>query len=203
MKLIVASNNAHKIEEIKRMLKDMSFEVLSLNDVGIDIDVVEDGNTFEENSLKKADEIYKYAAENRIIDGEFAVMADDSGLETDYLNGAPGIYSARYSGVHGDSKANNRKLLKELEGVKQKDRTARFVCVITVVTKDIILTSIGTSEGYIIEEERGHEGFGYDPIFYSFDLNKTFAEATGEEKDSVSHRARAMEEIKKDLIRIC
>ena len=203
MKIIVASNNQHKISEIKAILGSGDNEVVSLKEAGINIDVVEDGKTFEENALKKATEIYKYVKNKGLEkDRKFCVLADDSGLEGDFLKGAPGVYSARYAGNHGDDKANNAKLLSDLAGVDYDKRSARFVCSMVMVCKKNVIKSKGVANGFIIMEEKGFEGFGYDPLFFSSDLNKTFAEASSLEKNSVSHRARALIELKKELKKI-
>ena len=194
-KIILASNNAHKIEEIKKILEGLPFEIKSLKDENINIDIEEDGNTFEENAKKKASEIANFL-KNR-GEKEFIVMADDSGLEVDYLNGEPGIYSARYAGEHGNDKKNNEKLLKELKGVPKEKRGAQFVCQIVLVNEnDKYLSIRGEVRGRIIEELSGKEGFGYDPLFFYAPLNKTFGELSSEEKNSVSHRACALKELK-------
>ncbi|MDZ4993132.1 XTP/dITP diphosphatase [Clostridium perfringens] len=197
-KFILASNNAHKVKEIKEILKDFDFEILSLKEAGIDIDVEEDGKTFEENSFKKADEIRKYLVSKG--ENNFIVMADDSGLEVDYLNGAPGIYSARYAGEHGNDAKNNEKILNELKGVKEEDRKANFICVIVAVTdKGEKVVAKGKSYGVILEELSGNEGFGYDPLFFVPEYKKTFAEMTSDEKNAISHRGRALEKLKSNL----
>lgn len=194
-KIILASNNAHKIEEIKKILEGLPFEIKSLKDENINIDIEEDGNTFEENAKKKASEIANFL-KNR-GEKEFIVMADDSGLEVDYLNGEPGIYSARYAGEHGNDKRNNEKLLKELKGVPKEKRGAQFVCQIVLVNEnDKYLSIRGEVRGRILEELSGKEGFGYDPLFFYAPLNKTFGELSSEEKNSVSHRACALKELK-------
>lgn len=202
-KFILASNNAHKIKEIKEILKDFDFEILSLKEAGIDIDVEEDGKTFEENSFKKADEIRKYLASQG--ESNFIVMADDSGLEVDYLNGAPGIYSARYAGEHGNDAKNNEKLLNDLRDIKEEDRKANFICVIVAVTdKGAKIVAEGKSYGIILEELSGNEGFGYDPLFFVPEYKKTFAEMTSDEKNTISHRGIALEKLKsklKDLLK--
>lgn len=201
-KLIIASNNKGKIAEIKDLLKDIDIEVFSLKEMGIEIDVEEDGNTFEENAKKKAVEIADYLKSKGETD--FIVMSDDSGLEVDYLNGEPGVYSARYAGEHGNDKKNNEKLLQELKGVQGEKRSARFVCQLALVNDlGVYKTVRGEVEGTIIEEIRGEGGFGYDPLFFNNILNKTFAEATKEEKGRISHRGNAlkkMKEIIKELI---
>lgn len=197
-KFILASNNAHKIKEIKEILKDFDFEILSLKEAGIDIDIEEDGKTFEENSFKKADEIRKYLVSKG--ENNFIVMADDSGLEVDYLNGEPGIYSARYAGEHGNDAKNNEKILNELKGVKEEDRKANFICVIVAVTdKGEKIVAEGKSYGVILEELSGNEGFGYDPLFFVPEYKKTFAEMTSDEKNAISHRGRALEKLKSNL----
>ena len=195
---IIASNNKHKIEEIKEILKNFNFEIYSLKDKNIDIDVEEDGTTFEENSKKKAIEIVKYLKSKG--ESDFIVMSDDSGLEVDYLNGAPGVYSARYAGEHGNDKSNNEKLLKELDGVAREKRTARFVCVITAINSDLEEVVVrGECEGIIQNELSRSEGFGYDPLFYVEEYKTTFAEVTSEQKNKISHRGRALEKLKKDI----
>lgn len=197
-KFILASNNKHKIREIKEILKDFKLDILSLDEAGIDLDVEEDGKTFEENSFKKANEIRKYLLSRGHSD--FIVMADDSGLEVDYLNGEPGIYSARYAGEHGNDFKNNEKLLDKLSGVKREDRGANFVCVIVAVTdKGEKIVSEGKSYGLILESLSGSEGFGYDPLFFVPEYNKTFAEMTPDEKNAISHRGRALDMLKDSL----
>ena len=197
-KLVIASNNEGKIKEIKRILKELPLEVLSLRDMGIDIDVEEDGFTFEENAKKKSSEIYKELI--RRGNEDFIVMSDDSGLEVDYLNGEPGVFSARYAGEHGNDKKNNEKLLLKLQGVKHEDRTARFVCQLALINDKNEYRGIrGTVEGYILEGEKGDGGFGYDPLFLFKPLNKSFGELTMEEKNKISHRGVALEEAKEVL----
>lgn len=194
-KMIIASNNKHKIEEIKAILSELPFDIKSLKEENIDIDVVEDGNTFEENSKKKASEIAKYLKDKG--EKDFVVMADDSGLEVDYLNGEPGIYSARYAGVHGDDRQNNIKLLEKLNGVPEENRGAHFVCHISLIDdKEEYIGIRGEVEGRIIEELPEQDGFGYDPIFYYEPFGKTFAELAGEEKNKISHRGVALKALK-------
>lgn len=197
-RLVLASNNKGKIVEIKRLLEKFPIEVLSLNDIGIDIDVEEDGLTFEENAKKKSVEIYKVLIERG--EKDFIVMSDDSGLEVDYLNGEPGVFSARYSGEHGNYKKNNEKLLKNLIGVKKENRKARFVCEIALVTdKSEYFNVKGYVNGIILEDECGEGGFGYDPLFLYEPLDKTFAEISIEEKNKISHRGIALEKVTKIL----
>ena len=195
-KLIVASNNEHKIIEIKQMLADFPFEVISLKQANIDIDVEETGTTFEENSYIKAKEIFK-------LTKDCLVLSDDSGLMVDCLDGAPGVYSARFAGEHGDSKKNNEKLLRLLKGKKFEERKARFVCVLVlIIDKDKIISVRGEVEGYITEEESGKDGFGYDPLFYLPQHHMTFSEMGMDLKNSMSHRGRALEKLKDELSKL-
>lgn len=195
-KLVIASNNVGKIKEIKRILSDIEIDVLSLKDIGLDIDVEEDGLTFEENAKKKSIEIYKELIKNG--ESDFIIMSDDSGLEVDYLKGEPGVFSARYSGEHGNDKKNNEKLLLNLKGVDYQNRKARFVCQLAIINDKNEYKSIrGIVEGYILENEKGDGGFGYDPLFFYEPLNKSFAELTMEEKNKISHRGIALQKAKK------
>lgn len=189
MELLIASNNAHKISEVRDILAKrltFPFGVLSLRDVGFTGDIVEDGKTFEENALIKA------RAGARL---GYICMADDSGLEVDALNGAPGVYSARFSGEPTDSERNNDLLLTLLRGVPKEARTARFVSTVALVfpreQKEFVVR--GECPGRILESRSGKGGFGYDPLFYYEPLHKTFAELSSPEKNDVSHRARSME----------
>ena len=182
-KLIVASNNKGKIAEIKQILTD--YEVLSLKDCGIDIDVEENGVTFEENALIKAKAIFEIT--------KCPTIADDSGLMVDALGGEPGVYSARYAGEGHDDKANNAKLLANLKG--KADRNAQFVSAIAYCDGERTLMGHGEVKGKILEEAQGEGGFGYDPLFYSFELGKGFGVATAQEKNSVSHRSRALADL--------
>ena len=185
MKMVLASRNAHKIAELQAILSQFieGIEILSLDDVGIYGEIEEDGESFAENALIKA----SAAAKSGYIG-----IGDDSGLQVDALGGAPGIYSARYAGEHGNDAANNTLLLKNLEGVE--NRSARFVCALACVFPDGAepISVFGTAEGEIISEYRGEGGFGYDPLFYFPPLDKTFAELTAEEKNKISHRSNAI-----------
>ena len=183
--IVLATNNNHKLKEYREILSD--YNIISLNDIEYYEDIEETGNTFEENALIKAQTIHDYLKERGL---DYIVAGEDGGLCVDSLNGAPGIYTARYSGVHGDDKANRDKLQNELI---DKNRDAYFTCTIAVVYPD------NTHEFYtgktfciIIKEELGKTDFGYDCIFYSKELNKTFGEADDEEKNRVSHRGRAI-----------
>lgn len=192
MNLVIASNNKHKIEEIKLILSDYFDEIVSMGEAGCHDEIDEYGTTFEENSYIKA----KYIADKLGC----ASLADDSGLEVFALNGEPGVYSARYAGRHGDDEANNDKLLKVLNDTPQKDRGAQFVSVVTLVRQGMdALSAKGTCQGEIIKERRGNMGFGYDPIFYMKDIDKTMAQLTMDEKNAISHRKRALEGLKKLL----
>lgn len=194
-RLVIASNNEGKIKEIKRVLASLPVEVLSLKDMGLNIEVEEDGLTFEDNAKKKSVEIYKELIKRN--ESNFIVMSDDSGLEVDYLNGEPGVFSARYAGEHGNDKKNNEKLLLNLAGVSDDNRKARFVCQLALINeKNEYRTVRGTVDGYILEEEKGNGGFGYDPLFFYKPLNKSFGELTMEEKNEISHRGVALQKVK-------
>lgn len=182
MKIAIATNNRNKLKEIRAVLGGFFDEMLSLDDLGIDVEIEETGTTLTENALIKARTI-------RDMTG-LASLADDSGLMCDALDGAPGVYSARYAGEEHDDAKNNALLLKNIAG---KDRTAHFCSVIALCLPDgREYTAEGRVDGVITEEARGNGGFGYDPLFFSPELGKTFAEASAEEKNSVSHRGRAL-----------
>lgn len=192
-RLVVASNNQHKIEEIKAMLSKYNISVISLKEADLDIDVEEDGSTFMENAYKKAFEISKILKEDMIL-------ADDSGLMVDALGGAPGIYSARFSGEHGNYKKNNEKLKALMLGKPKEERKAQFVCAMVLITgKKQIIKVQGEVNGYIIEEEKGHSGFGYDPLFYVPEYGLTFAEMDASLKNKISHRRKALEKLDKEI----
>lgn len=191
MKLIIASNNAHKVVEIRQILKDYFTDICTLREAGIDIDVVEDGATFTENAIKKAEEVLSAAA------GFDAALADDSGLMVDALNGAPGVYSARYAGEGHDDAANNAKLMADMAGVPDGQRTCRFVSAVALARRNLpTLTATGSCEGTLLREPRGQNGFGYDPYFFYEPSQKSFAELSAEEKNAVSHRKRSLEALK-------
>lgn len=191
MKIFIATKNEKKLREIKRILEPLGFETISEKDLKNPLEEVEEtGKTFEENALLKAKSGLKATG--------LTTVADDSGLCVDYLGGKPGIYSARYSGVHGDDKANIEKLLKELENVKKEDRTAHFSCAVVCLFPDGRKISVtGTSEGYIDFAPHENGGFGYDPIFIS--EKGCFAELSDEQKDSVSHRGRALRKFEEKI----
>lgn len=188
MKLVLATNNAHKLSEIRQILGDRFDEILSLRDLGITQDIEETGTTLKENAIIKATTIMKITG--------LPTLADDTGLMVDALNGEPGVYSARYAGEQHDDKANVAKLLKNLEPYKGKERSAHFVtCMVIAYPNGKIKSVKGRTDGEITTSPSGKNGFGYDPVFYSYDLKKVFAEATPEEKNSVSHRGRALAKI--------
>ena len=190
MKLIIASNNAHKLTEMKSILAPFFDDVQSMREAGIEHETVEDGKTFMENAVKKARELAE-------ISGCCAI-ADDSGLCVDALGGAPGVYSARYSGVHGDDKANNAKLLRELDGVE--DRGAHYTCAIALVWPDgRLLTAEDYLYGEIAHDERGSNGFGYDPLFLLPERGLRTAEISPEEKNRISHRGKALRQLVEKL----
>ncbi len=189
--MIAATNNQHKLHEIREILSQTGFEIYSLDDMGIHIDVEETGTNFEENALIKATEICK-------MTGQISI-ADDSGLEVMALNGEPGVYSARYAGVDGDGKdsANNQKLLQNMKDVPKGNRQARFCSVIATVFPDgRELTARGYIYGKIGFKEKGNNGFGYDPLFIIDGMDKTMAELTVEEKNKISHKANALKKMK-------
>ena len=188
--IILASANPHKIDEIYAILKDFDYKILSLDHVGLgDLDIVEDGDTFEANSLIKAKTVYEKTGKPAI--------GDDSGLMVDCLNGEPGVYSARYSGEDKNYKANNDKLLANMTGIPEEKRGAKFVTVITLMFSPTdILVARGEIHGIIGMTLKGNNGFGYDPLFIVPSLGKTFAEMDAEEKNSMSHRANALIQLK-------
>ena len=191
-KIILASNNKGKIAEVKEILKDMNVEVISMKEAGLDVDIEENGSTFEENALIKAEAIMKMTGE--------ITIADDSGLEVDYLNKEPGIYSARYMGHDTSYDIKNNAIIQRLEGVNRTDRSARFVCAMAVVFPDgKNIIARGTMEGLIADKPMGENGFGYDPIMYLPEYQKTSAQLSSEEKNKISHRGKALEKLKTQL----
>ena len=191
MKLIIASNNQNKVNEIKDICRDLNYEIVSLKDEGIFIDIIEDGSTIEENSFKKANEIYKYISKRG--DKNFLVLSDDSGLMVDYLNGETGVLSARFSGENSSDEKNSEKVLKLLDGVNYSKRGAKFLTVLTLIDDNGKKNQFhGDIYGKILEEKRGENGFGYDSIFYIEEIQKTFAELSKDEKNLISHRYKAL-----------
>lgn len=191
-RVIFATGNEGKMKEIRQILADLEVAVVSMKEAGIDMDIVEDGSTFEENAIIKAKAIME--ATNEVV------LADDSGLEVDYLDKAPGIYSARYMGEDTSYRIKNQSIIDQLEGVEEEKRTARFVCAIAAAFPDgEVITTRGTFEGIIGYEERGVNGFGYDPIFYLPKYKCSSAELTSEKKNQLSHRGKALKAMKEEL----
>ncbi len=191
-KIIFATGNEEKMREIREILALLPVEVLSMKEAGIQADIIEDGKTFEENAVIKAKAIAQLSEE--------IVLADDSGLVIDYLNGEPGIYSARYMGEDTSYRIKNENLIQRLEGVPDEERTARFVCAIAAAFPDgTVLTTEGTVEGRIGYEEKGENGFGYDPIFYLPEYGCTTAQLTEEKKNEISHRGKALRKMVEKL----
>jgi XTP/dITP diphosphohydrolase len=192
MEIVLATRNKKKIEEIKRIIAGLPVSILSLDDFRGCPDILEDGDSFEENAVKKAVVIAQYARK--------PALADDSGLEVHALSGAPGVLSARYAGEEADDRKNIEKLLYEMRSTVGEERKARFVCCIVLAFPDAsIQTFYGYSEGMIGKKPKGKKGFGYDPVFYPEGSNRTFAEMSDIEKDAISHRGRALKEFRKYL----
>jgi len=193
-KIVAASQNKHKIREIEEITKEFGMFIVPRNEAGVpDIEIVEDGETFETNSYKKAYEVMRLCGE--------ITIADDSGLEVDYLDGDPGVRSARFAGEDTDDKRNNEKLLSLLEGIPMEKRSGRFVSVITIVYPDgTNIVARGEVEGHIAFEESGDNGFGYDPLFIPLGYNKSFGNFTSEDKNKISHRAKALVKLRKLLM---
>ena len=191
--IVAASRNKHKIDEMQAILKKFGMEIISRDDAGVPkVEIEEDGETFEENSYKKAYEIMKMCGKTTI--------SDDSGLMVDYLGGAPGVYSARFAGEDGNDAKNNEKLLMLLADVPYKERRAKFVSVITMVFPDgEAITARGECPGHIIDAPAGENGFGYDPLFVPDGFQRTFAQLSPEEKNEISHRAVALVELERLL----
>lgn len=213
-KIIFATGNKDKMREIREIMADCDVEIYSMKEAGINIDIVEDGDTFEANSTIKAKAISDYISGKGMSEEQkddswkaisekykgAIVLADDSGLEIDYLNKEPGVYSARYMGEDTSYDIKNQNLIDRLEGVEKDKRTARFVCVIAAVLPDgEVLVSRETMEGYIGWKIAGENGFGYDPIFYLDEFGCSSAELSREQKNAISHRGKALAGIKKML----
>jgi XTP/dITP diphosphohydrolase len=187
MRLLLATHNRNKIKELKEALKDSGNEILSLDDFPDLPEVIEDGDTLEHNSLKKAKEIFVHSG--------ITTLADDTGLEVEYLNGEPGVFAARWAGEGCSYKDNCDKMLRELKGVPNDKRKAVFRCVITLYGNGILKTSVGELKGRIIEESRGTDGFGYDPVFIPDGYDITLAEMPLSEKNKISHRGLAVKKM--------
>ena len=193
-RIIFATGNAGKMKEVRMILGELGIPVLSMKEAGIAADIVENGKSFEENAVIKAEAIRDLTADGDIV------LADDSGLELDYLDGAPGIYSSRFMGEDTGYTIKNTALVEKLAGVPEEKRTARFVCAIACAFPDgHTITTRGVMEGIIAQEIRGENGFGYDPIFYLPEFGCTSAEITPEQKNEVSHRGKALRAMRKEL----
>ncbi len=191
--LVIATKNQNKLAEFREILKDSKIEIKSLDDFGPIPEVIEDGATFDDNAYKKAHHTARVLG--------LPAIADDSGLVVDALGGSPGVYSARYAGENATDSENCAKLLRELSG--KKDRKAHFSCVLSIaVPSGPALTYEGRCDGIILDEPRGNSGFGYDPLFYFEEYGKSFAELSMQEKNKVSHRGRALEEVKSEITMI-
>lgn len=191
-RIIFATGNEGKMKEVRMILTDMGVSVVSMKEAGVRADIVENGKTFEENAVIKAKAVMK-------LTGQIA-MADDSGLVIDFLNGEPGIYSARYMGEDTSYIIKNQNLIDRLQGVEESRRTARFVCAIACALPDgTVLTTEGTMEGIIGYESRGENGFGYDPIFYLPEFGCSSAQLSPEKKNELSHRGKALRKMREEL----
>jgi len=189
--VVIATKNKGKAQDFEALFQPLGFEVVTMFDVAPDMEIEETGTTFEENAVLKAETLAK--ALNMIV------IADDSGLAVDALDGAPGVYSARYAGDH-DDEANIVKVLENLAGVPEEKRTARFMCALAIAGPEMDTTTVfGTCEGVILQEKRGTNGFGYDPIFFIPELGRAMAELTPEEKGAISHRGNAIRKLAQAL----
>lgn len=191
-KIIFATGNQNKMKEIREIMSNIGDRIFSLKEVGIEADIEENGTTFEENAIIKAKAICELTGQ--------VVLADDSGLEVDYMDKAPGVYSARYLGEDTPYSIKNQTIIKNLEHAEGEERSARFVCVIAAAFPDgRVITARGVIEGFIAYEEKGDNGFGYDPIFYVPEYNMTTAQMDSEQKNSISHRGNALRLMKEKL----
>lgn len=194
-KIIFATGNNKKMEEVRMIMAGLKAEIISLKQAGIKADIEENGNSFEENAIIKAKAVMEMTGQ--------IVLADDSGLEVDYLNKEPGIYSARYAGENTPYPIKNQMIIDRLKGVAEEKRTARFVCVIAAAFPDgSVITKRGTLEGRIGYQEKGEYGFGYDPIFYIPEYQCTTAQLTPEQKNKLSHRGEALRKMKEKLLEL-
>lgn len=194
MNIIVATGNMNKAREIKDILNMPNLTVQTMKEANIDVEIIEDGKTFLENAMKKATAVYNASDKNSIV------IADDSGICVDYLDGAPGIYSARFSGENATDEENNNKLLDLLKDVKPEDKTAKYVCSFAVIMPNgDTFDTLGEFYGILIDSPRGTNGFGYDPLFYLPEYQQTVAEISSELKNKISHRAIALEKLKEEL----
>ncbi len=194
-RIVFATGNEGKMKEIRLILADLNCEVVSMKEIGLDIDIIEDGITFCENAEIKAKAVWEHTKD--------IVLADDSGLSIDYLNGEPGVYSARFMGEDTTYEVKNNELIKRLADAKEEERTARFVCnIAAVLPNGSVFHTEETMEGIIAKEAAGSNGFGYDPILWLPEFGKTSAQLTMEEKNQISHRAKALVAMKKELKKV-
>lgn len=193
-KLIIATKNKGKLNEIKEILKEFPVEVLPMGEAGYDAEIDETGCSFSENALLKARALFNMSGE--------MVLADDSGLEVDFLNGAPGIFTSRFAGSNVSQEVKNNRIIHLLKGIDVQYRTARFVCSIAFVSRNASFCAEGRVEGLIAEEPAGKEGFGYDPIFYLPEYKKTFAQLPESIKNEISHRAIALKKFKAEFAKV-
>ncbi|RKI84921.1 RdgB/HAM1 family non-canonical purine NTP pyrophosphatase [bacterium 0.1xD8-71] len=201
-KIVFATSNQGKMREIRAILQDTEAEILSMKEAGVFLEIEENGTTFTENAIIKAQAVAQALSGKEGFQADCVVLADDSGLEIDCLGGEPGIYSARYLGEETPFDRKSQDFLRRLEGVADDKRTARFVCAIAAVWSDGgVYTTLGTIEGRIGHELKGDNGFGYDPIFYLPEYGCTAAELSDEEKNRISHRSRALEQMKPELMK--
>jgi XTP/dITP diphosphohydrolase len=189
--LVLATRNTHKVQELRTLFSDMNINVFALNDIADNVQLREDGKTFEENALQKARIVYQST--------KMITLADDSGLEVFYLNRRPGVFSARYAGEPSNDDANNRKLLFEMRGVPRRRRRAQFRSILALVCDQGETLTIGICSGIIAEEPHGTNGFGYDPIFIPDGFSKTYAQLTADQKNLISHRAQSLKKMKEIL----
>ncbi len=201
-RIVFATGNQGKMREIRAILQDTGAEILSMKEAGAFLEIAEDGKSFTENAVIKARAVAQVLFQKNEFQDDCVVLADDSGLEIDCLDGEPGIYSARYLGEETPFRVKSQDFLRRLEGIEEEKRTARFVCAIAAVWPDgEVNTTLGTIEGRIGYELKGDNGFGYDPIFYLPEYGRTAAELSDEEKNQISHRSRALEQMKPELMK--
>lgn len=201
-RIVFATGNQGKMQEIRAILQDTGAEILSMKEAGAFLEIAEDGKSFTENAVIKARAVAQVLFQKNEFQDDCVVLADDSGLEIDCLDGEPGIYSARYLGEETPFRVKSQDFLRRLEGIEEEKRTARFVCAIAAVWPDgEVNTTLGTIEGRIGYELKGDNGFGYDPIFYLPEYGRTAAELSDEEKNQISHRSRALEQMKPELMK--
>ena len=191
MKLVLATHNKHKAKELQTFFTGLPFEVMTLEDIPDSIELHEDGSTFNDNALQKARIVHQAT--------NLTALADDSGLEVFYLNGRPGVFSARYSGAGATDESNNIKLLEEMRGVPPRRRRAQFRSVLAIVSDGMEKLTEGICSGFLGEQPRGTNGFGYDPLFIPDGFSRTYAELTAQEKNKISHRSRSFDAMRKIL----